>query len=113
LVEFYIKLCRPARLTIHPQGGNMDVVQGKTANFTVVPTNAQGQVVPDTNITVSTDDAAIATASVNTDGSSGVVTGVAPGTTNLNATDGTITATPVAVNVTQDLTVTTLTITPA
>ena len=91
----------------------MDVVQGATANFTVVATNKEGQVVPDANISVSTDDAAIATATVNADGSNGVLTGVAPGTTNLNATDGTITAAPVQVVVSQDLTVATLTITPA
>ena len=111
LVDFYLRKCVPTKLTI--VGGIMDVVQGKTANFTVVATNAEGEVVPDTNISVSTDDATIATATVNPDGSGGVLTGVKAGTTNLNATDGTIKATPVVVNVTQDLTVTTLTITPA
>lgn len=112
LIEFYIRNCQPHTLTIMP-GGTMDVVQGSTANFTVVATNKEGQVVPDTNISVSTDDATIATATVNPDGSNGVVTGVAPGSTNLNATDGTIKATPVVVNVSQDLVVSTLTITPA
>lgn len=112
LVEFYLHNCQPATLTISP-GGIMDVVQGSTANFTVVATNKEGQVVPDTNISVSTDDASIATATVNPDGSAGVLTGVKAGTTNLNATDGTIKATPVVVNVSQDLVVSTLTITPA
>ena len=113
LLKLYLQHCQPHTLTIVFKGTVMDVVQGATALFTVVATNKEGQVVPDTTITVSTDDATIATATVNPDGSNGVLTGVGVGTTNLNSTDGTITATPVAVNVTQDLVVTTLTITPA
>ena len=113
LLKLFFQHCQPHTLTIVFKGITMDVVQGATALFTVVATNKEGQVVPDTTITVSTADPTIATATVNSDGTNGVLTGVAVGSTTLNSTDGTITATPVAVNVTQDLVVTTLTITPA
>lgn len=85
---------------------------GETAAFTVVPTNKEGTVVPDTNITVTSDNPAVATATVNTDGSGGVVTGVGVGSYNLTATDGTIVSAPVDGTV-ADNTVATLTITPA
>jgi uncharacterized protein YjdB len=113
LIHFFIKHCQPHKLTITAEGMTMDVVVGKTGAFTVVATNSGGQTVPDTNITVTSDNPAVATATVNTDGSGGVVTGVSAGTANLTATDGTITSAPFPINVTQDLTVTTLTITPA
>ena len=91
----------------------MDIVVGGTGAFTVVAKNKEGMVVPDTNIVVSSSDTTIVTATVNTDGSNGVATGVGVGSANLTATDGTITSAPLAVNVTQDLVVATLDIVPS
>ena len=85
---------------------------GETAAFTVVPTNKEGVVVPDTNITVKVDNDGIATATVNTDGSGGVVTAVAVGTYNVTATDGKITSAAVDGTVVDNV-VATLTVTPA
>ena len=115
LLELYLKHCQPKRLTITPEGHTMSfkpLAVGGTAAFTVIPTNAEGGVVPDTGITATTDNTAVATATVNPDGTGGVVTAVALGSYNVTSTDGTIVAAPVDGTVV-DLKVATLTITPA
>jgi len=116
LVRFYLERCIPKKLTIHPKGSTMSfkpLAIGQTATFTVVPTNAEGQVIPDpAPIIATSDNPSVATATCNPDGSGGVVTAIALGSYNVNATDGTINASPVDGTVV-DLVVTTLTITPS
>jgi hypothetical protein len=115
LLEFFLKFCQPKNLTITPEGNTMSFAPlkvGATAAFTVVATNAEGSVVPDTNITATTDNLAVATATCNPDGSGGVVTAIALGSYNVTSTDGTIIAAPVDGTV-SDSVATTLTITPA
>jgi hypothetical protein len=112
LALFYIEHCQPHTLEIVWQGDPMDIVVGGTGSFTVVARNAEGIIVPDSNITVSSDNTSVVTATVNMDGSNGVATGVADGSANLVATDGTITSPPLPVNVTADLVVATLEIVP-
>ena len=85
---------------------------GQTAAFTVVPKNSDGVQVPDTGITATTDNTAVATATCNPDGTGGVVTAVSVGSYNVTSTDGTIVAAPVDGTVV-NLTVASLTITPA
>jgi hypothetical protein len=113
LARFYIEHCQPYTLEIVWKGSNVDIIVGATGAFTVVARNKAGDIVPDTNITVTSDNTAVVTATVNTDGSNGVATGVAVGAGNLTATDGTITSPALVVNVNPDLTVASLTIVPS
>ncbi len=89
------------------------IAVGGTTTFTVVPMNAEGVVVPDTGITVTSDTPAVATATCNPDGSNGIVTGVSLGSYNITATDTSgITSAPVN-GVVADTKVATLTVTPS
>src|SRR5271170_398065 len=90
LVQLYLRLCRLKSLRIIPFGGTMafqTISVGGTTTFTVVPLNAEGVVVPDTGITATSDTPAVATVTVNPDGSGGIVTGVSLGSYNISATD--------------------------
>jgi hypothetical protein len=78
---------------------------GKQFLFTVVAKNSGGVIVPDLTITVSSNNG---TATVNPDGSGGVLTPASAGTATLTATDGTLTTTldvPVVDNVPASLTI--------
>ena len=90
-----------------------DLNVGAVFNFTVVAANKAGTTVPDTGITVSVDNPAVGTVTVNPDGTAGVFTAVAAGAANLVATDGKITSAPFPVNVVADVTPASLTIVPA
>lgn len=111
---------RVVRIAIYPKGAIMagvtfpPIEPGTTEGFTVVGFNKAGRQVPLTApAVVSTDDPAIATASVNGDGSGGVITAVAAGTTVLHAISGSVVADPAAVPVAADMVVASIAIVPA
>lgn len=80
------------RVSIQLQESDMaTVVEGSTLPFTVVGLNKKGNQVPLTApATVSVADSALASATVDPDGKNGVLTGLAEGTTTLNAASGSL-----------------------
>jgi hypothetical protein len=96
---------------IFQESAMTDVVVGKQVPFTVQGFNAGGKQVPLTDATVTVSDPSLATGTVNADGTGGQLLGVAPGTVNVSGVAAGITSAPVAVNVLEDNTVVSVTIT--